>query len=69
MRLFGHNVTKYSYSGEQSYYKWKNIKLPKKIGEFLWNKQTPLWLHKCNFDGYIKNQCSICGRYKDDIRL
>ncbi len=64
MYLFGSNIVKHNYSSKNIYYTWKKIKLPKRIGEYLWNKQTPLWLHKCKFDGYIKNQCSICGRYK-----
>ena len=66
MYLFGHNIVKHSYKNKPIYYTWWKIKLPKKIGEYLWNIPTPLWLHKCNFDGYIKNQCSICGRYKNN---
>ena len=66
MYLFGHNIVKHNHINKPIYYTWWKIKLPKKLGKYLWNKPTPKWLHKCNFDGYIKNQCSICGKYKNN---
>ena len=64
MYLFGHQVVCYNYSDKPTYYKWYIFRLPKKLGEFLWNTRTPKFLHRCKFNGAIKNQCSICGRYK-----
>ena len=66
MKIFKWNVVKYCCTDKKGYYIGK-IKIPNKIGEYLWNKQTPLWIHKCNFNGYIKNQCNICGRYKNEL--
>lgn len=44
MRLFNENIVKYNMKAKKGYY-WRKIKLPNKIGEWLWNKD---WKVFCN---------------------
>ena len=68
MYLFGHNVVKRT-NDKGEYYTWWKIRLPHKIGKYLWDNVTPTWLHRCKFNEYIKGQCSICGRYQNELQL